>query len=330
YKTNPDKIGLFQPVSRFLNLMIAFLGVSSSIASIANLKPESPVSSFGSMLVWGLLILLIPLVLTPVIPVIWAMEDLGLKAWNDKMKTNWTVASKYKNRFNQFIAIGTLSVGYTLSGSYQQFLLLLFNGFLLLTYPIAVLTLLYYIFFQGTITREVQKKMDVPIAETRLIYYDFHGQLKDSVENTSIPAGGSTPITISTGGEEIVSTDEIETEETEASVVGKVINKTGQTITNTGKAISSGFSTLGSKFKKKEKRRSSKTNNKNSETKDRDLKREERKERLQNKEQGGSATDGLWKKEPKSENTSKSDKNTAPKKKKGGSSTEGLWDKEES
>ncbi|MDH5645250.1 MAG: hypothetical protein OEZ01_04550, partial [Candidatus Heimdallarchaeota archaeon] len=87
YKTNPDKIGLFQPVSRFLNLMIAFLGVSSSIASIANLKPESPVSSFGSMLVWGLLILLIPLVLTPVIPVIWAMEDLGLKAWNDKMKT---------------------------------------------------------------------------------------------------------------------------------------------------------------------------------------------------------------------------------------------------
>ncbi len=176
YNPNPDKIGLFEPITRFLNLMIAFLGISTSIANVLNFVPESPVESLYSMLVWSALIFLVPIILTPIIPVIWAMEDLRLKAWNSKHSTNWRVSVRYKRRFNSFIAVGTITAGLSMSSNsdlefmdnFLNFASLLFDGFVLLIYPISILTLLYYLMFKGKVNTQVKDLMELPTAITIL------------------------------------------------------------------------------------------------------------------------------------------------------------------
>jgi hypothetical protein len=176
YNPNPDKIGIFEPLTRFLNLMIAFLGISTSIANMLNFTPESPVESLYSMLVWSVLIFIVPIILTPIIPVIWAMEDLKLKAWNNKHSTNWRVSVKYKRRFNSFIAVGTVSAGLAMTSETNldfmenivNFALLLGDGFVLLIYPISILTLLYYIMFKGKVNTQVKDLINLPTAITNL------------------------------------------------------------------------------------------------------------------------------------------------------------------
>lgn len=180
YKDDINKIGFFEPISRFLNLMIAFLGVSTTLAKTLNFTPESPVETSESVLIWTLLMIFVPILLTPIVPIIWTMEDLGLKAWNAKSLENWRVSIKYKKRFNSFIAVGAITVGLGLTSDANQdifqsviiYLNILVSGFILLTYPIAVLTLLYYLLFRRSVNKEVRNKMDIVTAKTILEIVD--------------------------------------------------------------------------------------------------------------------------------------------------------------
>ncbi len=194
YNPNPEKIGMFEPITRFINLMIAFLGISTTFAKLVNFKPESPVADLNATIIWALLILLVPIILTPIIPIIWAMEDLKLKAWNNKNRTNWRISVKYKNRFNSFIALGTLSVGLALTKqegldwlqNITIFARVLFSGILLLIYPVSILTFLYYIYFRGKIHIKVKELMNLPTAETDLIYYNPITKIPDIGKNKEL------------------------------------------------------------------------------------------------------------------------------------------------
>lgn len=269
YNPNPDKIGMFEPLTRFLNLMIAFLGISTSIANMFNFVPESPVESVYSMLVWSILIFIVPVILTPIIPVIWAMEDLRLKAWSNKHSTNWRVSVKYKRRFNSFIAVGTISVGLTMTSNSElefmdnfiNFALLLLDGFVLLIYPISILTLLYYLMFKGKVNTQVKDLMELPTAITNLKTID--------------------PLTSNEEDIDIVEQKKSEENIEEVKEDKSFLTKTGDSIKNTTSTIQ--YNTFGRISRSINKRKVKKTKENKQEAK--------KKEKPQ---KGGSATEGLW------------------------------------
>ncbi len=274
YNPNPDKIGLFEPVTRFLNLMIAFLGISTSIANVLNFVPESPVESLYSMLVWTALIFMVPIILTPIIPVIWAMEDLRLKAWNNKHSTNWRVSVKYKRRFNSFIAVGTISIGLSMTSNsdlefmdnFLNFASLLFDGFILLVYPISILTLLYYIMFKGRVNTQVKDLMNLPTAITNLKTINPITGDEADIDLEKLQ------VTIDDGSQEDSDKDEEDK---------PFLTKTGDSIKNTTAVLN--YHTFGriSRMIRKTKLRKTKTDRPKISKKDKSKK-------------NGSATKGLW------------------------------------
>ena len=183
YEEDPEKIGLFSPISRFINLTIAFLGVSTTLIKMAtqfrpDIKPESPVEEISATIGWIAILFIVPVILTPIIPVVWAMEDLRLKAWHKGKKVNWRVADKYRVKFNSFIAVGAVTAGLTLSQDPNLsfldnaflFLSLLGNGMILLTFPLSLLVAAYYLYFRGEITEKTLERLDIPTAMTELIF----------------------------------------------------------------------------------------------------------------------------------------------------------------
>ncbi len=333
FKENIHKIGLFEPVSRFMSMMIAFIGLASTLAKIANIQPVSPVYDQASTFTWAFLILIIPVILTPIVPIIWAIEDLQLKSWNTKHKTNLQVSRRYKARFNSFIAVGTLSVAYGLSSDpnaeLQQninvFLQLLSTAVVVLVYPISVLTFLYYIYFRGTVIAKIRDRMTIPMAETKLIYRNIAGQILDADGNiisAKVHEGDLMEILDTLENEPTespeepkvrlfprlrkkrdasdVETDNLEENQGPLQSAGKKISETGKNIAGSvnkfGKSLSD--NTVGRVFKKKQE-----------ETPTSEIKKK--------KKSRGSATEGLWEKEP------------TKKKRKGGSATAGLWDDED-
>ncbi|RMG20179.1 MAG: sulfite exporter TauE/SafE family protein, partial [Methanobacteriota archaeon] len=166
-----------------INITIAFLGVATTLIKIASqfnpdIRPESPIEEMSATIGWILILFLVPIVLTPIIPVVWAMEDLRLKAWHKKKKVNWRVADKYRVKFNSFIAVGAVTAGLTLSQNPNLsfldnaflFVSLLGNGMILLTFPLSLLVAAYYLYFRGEITEKTLKRLDVPTAMTELIF----------------------------------------------------------------------------------------------------------------------------------------------------------------
>lgn len=310
YKEDLDKLGTFEPISRFLSLLIAFIGIATSLANIVNLEPTSPTSDINSTLVWSGLIFIVPILLTPIIPIIWAMEDLQLKAWNSKFKTNVRISNRYKARFNSFIAIGTLGAAFGLSRNPQleyvdqitNFLNLLFSGILILTYPIAVLTTLYYLYFRGKMVSRIKAKLDLPVAETILIYRDEFGNIL-SEEGEVIEYINGEKMHATSSSEKIeINPQEEESEEEKnfpqkiSSGAKNVVTRTGEVISDTGKSVVNGFSAFGRIISKNTIGRFSgseeEDRSKNNKTESASIK-----DQKKSKKRGGSATEGLWDKD---------------------------------
>lgn len=186
YREDPSAIPPVAPLSRLIAMLIAFLGLSTSIIKAGSsidsrIQPVGPTESIDAVIGWSFLILIVPLILTPIIPVVWSMEDLRLKTWNKKKGVNWRVADKYRRRFNSFIAVGAVTAGLALSPDQTpgvegliiratDFGFLLLDAAIVLLFPLSVLTLLYYWSFRGEITEKVRKKLDIPVIMTELIY----------------------------------------------------------------------------------------------------------------------------------------------------------------
>ncbi len=183
YVESREKIGLFAPIGRFINIGIAFLGVTTTLVKLAiqvkpEIRPESPIREMASTIGWSVILFVVPVILTPIIPVVWAMEDLQLKSWHKGKKINWRVSDKYRARFNSFITIGAVTAGLSLSSDPNLsfldnlliFLTLLANGMILLTMPLGMLVTAYYFYFRGEITGKTLERLDIPVAMTELIF----------------------------------------------------------------------------------------------------------------------------------------------------------------
>lgn len=285
YNPNPDKIGLFEPIGRFANLMIAFLGVATTIANALGFHPENPVSSANSVYMWMFLLFAVPIILTPIIPIIWAMEDMKLKAWNAKHGETWRVSVKYKRRFNSFIAIGSVSVGLTVTinqaaestpilDSIGTYLNILLYGVVLLMYPVGVLTLLYYWHFsRGRFKTEVQDLMGLDTAITELKIVDPRTGL--SMEEMK---------------EQQIKEPEMDLEEKDPDSPEKqVLDEPEQGIfKKIGEGVGKGVTTITNPFTTPFKKRKSKKLAEKS---------QKVKEKRKKKRTGGSATAGLWDKD---------------------------------
>lgn len=176
-------IGRFTPLGRVFNILIAFLGIATALLKTLNvilpdLTPTNPTDGVLSFFGWMVLMFLIPLILTVITPVIWVMEDLGLKVWNSKKIITWRISDKYRMKFNGFISIGALisifTIGQNTSVSFFDniilFGLLLLNGTSLLLLPMIILTIIYFEKFRSEITAEVLQSIDLPVAKTERIY----------------------------------------------------------------------------------------------------------------------------------------------------------------
>ena len=182
YADDEEEVGIGAPFGRFVSLLIAFLGLSTTLIKIGssineNITLDSPVASANSMTTWAFLLVLVPVLLTPIIPIIWAMEDLRIKAWDKKKGVNWRVADKYRVKFNSFIAIGAVTAGLSLTGTEGAdplsnalvFLGLVGYGVTLLVLPLSLMTILYYLQFRGNVRNKVKKRINLPTLLTELI-----------------------------------------------------------------------------------------------------------------------------------------------------------------
>lgn len=189
-------VGLFTPVGRLISILIAFLALSTTIIkalrSLNFITFDTPTESWISVLTWILLLTIVPLILTPIIPVTWAMEDLGLKVWNGKKDIAWMVADRYRARFNSFIAIGALTAGLVLTEDRAPSLIdnitlfgsILVQGIILLVYPLTLLTAIYFARFRGKITEDIRANLNLPIARTEKIEdYDSYLLFRQLMEN---------------------------------------------------------------------------------------------------------------------------------------------------
>jgi hypothetical protein len=314
YKENVSKIGTFEPISRFISLLVAFIGISTSFANLMSLEPSSPTNDLNSALVWSALIFFVPIILTPIIPIIWAMEDLQLKAWNAKFKTNVRISNRYKARFNSIIAIGTLGAAFGISRDPQldygtqfiNFVDLLFSGVLILTYPIAILTTLYYLYFRGKMVTRIKDKLNLPIAETKLVYRDERGNILsetgeildvDDDEEHSQSLDQLEEVSIITSGTE--HSEEQNIPQKIGSGAKTVVTKTGEAISTTGKTVVGGVVNIGKtindntigRIRRVISEEESSTNTPPDESLPQGKKKKKKKKR------GGSATEGLWDKD---------------------------------
>lgn len=330
YQPNIYKITLMAPIMRFVNLMLAFLSLAATAASLLDFSPQSPVENIYTVWVWGAMIFFIPLILTPIIPIIWTMEDLQLKAWNAKWNLNVRISARYKARFNSILAIGAIGTAFGLTGGpdlltrASNFGLLLLEGVEALTYPISVLTLLYFINFRESIRSKVLEKMKLPVAETKLIYRNFEGDFlnqegdilftKEVAENeeeyanalASLQTGEVPPPVKAIDQSEDLSDEPIQPD----TFIGRQFNSINARTKSLGKGLRSTGqniqrNTIGRIFPKKQPQKNESNDQKS-------------KKRFTK----GSATEGLWEHEEK-------DPKQKGYKYKGGSATKGLWDEDE-
>jgi len=199
YKDDEEEIGIGAPFARFISLLIAFLGLSTTLIKIGsslnpNITLSNPVENPNSVAVWSFLLVLVPLLLTPIIPIIWSMEDLRIKAWDMKKGVNWRVADKYKVKFNSVIAVGAVTAGLSLTGSETSsfldnailFATLIGYGVTLLVLPLSLMTIAYYLQFRGTVKDKVKKRINLPTILTELIYdVDKYRSMEGELERTT-------------------------------------------------------------------------------------------------------------------------------------------------
>ncbi len=193
YKPPEEKETFLRPVFRLISVIIAYLGMTVTIAKMifqlpfASFDPKSPLASWPALIVWIFLMLLVPILLTPVIPITWGLEDAKAKIWNSGKKTNWLVSDKYRMRFNSFITASAILAGAGLGdqGLVDNLLLfvkIIYVAFLMVILPNAVIVFSYYLLFHRTLLSITQEAAPLPVYETKLIQME-------TLETTPIMTG---------------------------------------------------------------------------------------------------------------------------------------------
>ncbi len=145
-----------QPLGLTIGSTITFLGIAVTIIGILRKIMQVDLSS---ALFWTAIGAVTPILATPLLPVVWAMDDAKIKAWSEKNHTAWTVASKYKRRFNSILSIAAifsnLNKGITEQGFDQIKILgdIILTGAVVMLIPVGILVFFHYSFFRSYLRR---------------------------------------------------------------------------------------------------------------------------------------------------------------------------------
>ncbi len=227
------KSKMTEPLGITISSLITLLGLA---ATIIGLLGDIELTAY----VWGAMAIAAPLLATPVIPVIWALDDAKVKAWNSKNNTTWTVSSKYKRRFNSIIAVSAvvanLSGGFSADAIFDQieiFLGILGTGALILLITMSFFIIYYYASFRTFLRTTTTTSLNLTCYDINLVEREdvkqFEGIVveEEAVEKSKseLEKVAETEETIEEIQDEEESTDEI-TEELpkEDSVIDEVSN----------------------------------------------------------------------------------------------------------
>ncbi|MHA1912052.1 MAG: hypothetical protein ACTSYA_10180 [Candidatus Kariarchaeaceae archaeon] len=179
YRPEEETETYFKPISKLIALLIAFLGIAVTLAKllsqIINFNPKTPTESWLVLILWVILMIIIPIILTPIIPVTWALEDTKIKAWKKGTKTNWMISSKYKARFNSLITIGAISAGMGLGGeesfwdNFTLFMETIWAALTILFIPITIIVFFYYSYFRKVLLDLTKESVKLDVMETSLV-----------------------------------------------------------------------------------------------------------------------------------------------------------------
>ena len=196
YRPEEETETYFKPISKLIGLLIAFLGIAVTLAKLLSIifdfNPEAPTESWLVLILWIILMILIPIILTPIIPVTWALEDSKIKAWAEGTKTNWMISSKYKARFNSLITIGAVAAGMGLGeeeslwDNFTLFMEIVWAALTILFIPITIIVLFYYSYFRKVLLDLTKESVNLDIKETSIILREKKTEIVEKAKEETV------------------------------------------------------------------------------------------------------------------------------------------------
>jgi hypothetical protein len=162
------KTKVMDPIGQIITLLFAFVGLAVFIMGFLGADEQD------NALWWGLMAFLIPILVTPLIPVTWSLDDAKVKGWSSGNNTTWMVGKNYKRRFNSVITIGAISSNLTsaegsLSDKIGEFLDVLLVGFIVMLVSVGIFIILYYSWFREFLRIELKSALTLTTYEVVLV-----------------------------------------------------------------------------------------------------------------------------------------------------------------
>ena len=175
---DPEKVTskkkLMEPIGITITSLIAFLGIATTIISVI-LKIDSGLNT-KSPILWGIMALITPILASPLIPIAWSLDDSQMKTWSAGNKTNWTVSSRYKARFNGFVSLGVVISNLrsgldsqTIRDQLNILFAILKAGILVMFISIGLFIIIYYAWFRNYLRVFSAKAANIATNETTLV-----------------------------------------------------------------------------------------------------------------------------------------------------------------
>lgn len=166
-----------EPLGIIISTMITLLGIATTILGLlskyfSSIDPSDPVT-------WGILALISPILATPIIPIVWAMDDAKIKSWNQKNNTTWMVSHRYKRRFNSIIAVSAVLSNLQLESLAENIRVQLntmwgifTTGAMIMLITIGYLIIYYYAWFRSFLRKLTVDSLDLKCYEVSLVLKD--------------------------------------------------------------------------------------------------------------------------------------------------------------
>lgn len=164
-----SKAKIMGPVGQIITLLFAFVGVAVFIMGFLGSDKQD------DALWWGLMAFLVPILVTPLVPVTWSLEDAKVKGWSSGNNTTWMVGKNYKRRFNSIITIGAIysnmqdTSADAFSDQLETMLGVIKTGFLVMLVSVGIFVILYYSWFREFLRIELKAALTLTTYEVVLV-----------------------------------------------------------------------------------------------------------------------------------------------------------------
>jgi hypothetical protein len=180
-----------EPIGMIISTLITLLALATTVIGV--MRFVDPDLILTSYLLWGVLVFIIPVISTPILPVIWGLQDARVKSYNKKTAGNWLVSTRYKMRFNSLISAGAI-LSNLMHGSMSSFdsileqLQILYGilsvGIFITLTSVSILVLFYYIGFRKYLRTATLNSLDIKTFEINLIELEI-SQFKPKLKNAN-------------------------------------------------------------------------------------------------------------------------------------------------